>query len=201
MGVELPEVVAARKRHGRGERLKQHAAERVDVGASINSLSASLLRGNVVNRAHKDPRLGHRDTGGRLRATSEAEVGQVDVFPLADCGDQDVGWLHVPMYETLAMGCVQCLRNLIDDPRGSCWLEPSLLGDHVAQVGPVYEAHREVKRAVLVSRGVHRDDVWMLQLGSDPRFPPEAVSELRIVGQLRRDHLQRDSPLGVVLSR
>ena len=46
---------------------------------------------------------------------------------------------------------------------------------------------------------MNRDDVGVLDLRGDPRLALEASPELRVFGELGRDHLERDNPVGSAL--
>ena len=105
------------------------------------------------------------------------------------------------MHQASRVRGVQCLRHLVDDRRSPGGLEAALLVEDVAQVDAVDEAHRDEQRAVGLAHGVHGDHVGMLDLGGDRSFALKPRAELRILGVLRRDHLQRDDPVGEPLAR
>ncbi len=77
---------------------------------------------------------------------------------------------------------------------------PTALEDR-RQVLTVDEAHREVERAALLTRLVDRDDVGVVQRSREPGLTPEARAEVQVLGERRRDHLERDGTLQAVLNR
>ena len=81
MGEELGEIVVGGERHRAGERLKQHTAKRVDVGARVDGIAAGLLGRNVVDRP--DERPGARQPVAAHNVPGEAEVRQVHVLSAA----------------------------------------------------------------------------------------------------------------------
>ena len=106
MRVHLRHVRVLVVREALGERLVEHAAERIDVRAGVHLLAADLLRGGVVDGADEQAGLGQRVLGGVL---GEAEVGQVDVFLGPD---QDVGGLDVTVHEAARMRGIERRRDL-----------------------------------------------------------------------------------------
>ena len=63
---------------------------------------------------------------------------------------------------------------------------------HDLQVAALDEAHRDVQLPVDLARVVDRDDVRMLERGRHPRLGQEALPERDVLGELRREQLQRD---------
>ena len=76
--VHLRQLGVARERRPAGERVEQHGAERVHVGARVGVLAADLLGRGEVGRA--DEHAGAGEAGGRGRVLGQPEVGQVDVL-------------------------------------------------------------------------------------------------------------------------
>ncbi len=92
--IELRHLLAAvGERRVAGDRLEQHASERVLVGAGVEPAALDLLRGDVVDRADEGARGG--DAGVRGDPLGEAEVGQVGVLAAWALLDQDVARLDV----------------------------------------------------------------------------------------------------------
>ena len=61
---------------------------------------------------------------------------------------------------------------------------------------PVDQAHRDEQQALGLAGLVHRDDVLVIQGSRQPRLALEPLAEARVVGDLGRDHLQGDRPVG-----
>ena len=199
MGEELGEVVVGGKRHGPGERLEQDAPERVDIRACVHPVAAGLLGSHVVDRA--DERPGASQPVAADDVSREPEVRQVHVLAAAARGHQDVRGLDVPMHQPSRVGGVERLRDLVDDRGSPAGLEAALLGEDLAQVDTVDEAHRDEQRAVGLAHGVDGDHVRMLDLRGDRSLALEARAELGILGVLGRDHLERDDPVREPLAR
>src|SRR3982750_452924 len=61
--------------------------------------------------------------------------------------------------------------------------------------------HHEEIDAAVVPKVVQRADVWVIELGDGSRLTLEALTELRIGGQGRREHLDRDQPIQARVAR
>jgi hypothetical protein len=124
-------VGAAAERRPPGQALVQQAAERVEVGAPVQVVTANLLGGDVVDSAERAARS---DTGRLLRQSSgEPEVGQVAV---ATHVDQNVRRLDVAVHETALVRGVERVRDLFQQRQCALRREDSLLGQQVFQVVP-----------------------------------------------------------------
>ncbi len=180
----------ARVRDLARDRLVEHAAERVDVGARVDRALLELLGRGVVERPDHAPHL--RDLRLRAQVLHQAEVGQDGVHLVAGDLDQDVGGLDVAVDDPGRVGGVERVADLRDEARGEQRFEPALGAQQARQVGALDVAHRHVQQPVLLARVVDRDHVGMLDRGRRAELAPEAPAELVVVGELGRDHLQRD---------
>ena len=61
-------------RNAAGQRLKQHASQRVDIRTRIDPLAEKLLGRRVIDRSHHRP---GRQRGSRRQPFRQAEVGQI----------------------------------------------------------------------------------------------------------------------------
>ena len=77
--------------------------------------------------------------------------------------------------------------------------EPALASQQRAQVVAVDVAHRQVQAALVLARVEDRDDVRVVDVRGDARLADEALAKGRILGQGRRDELQRDRAVEVEL--
>ena len=105
------------------------------------------------------------------------------------------------MHQAAGVRGVEGLGNLVGDVRRAARLDPALLPQHGAQVGPLDEPHRDVEDLGVLVDGVHRDHVRMLDLGGDLRLAFEASPEHGVPRELRRDDLERHRPLRPELPR
>ena len=123
----------------------------------------------------------------------EAEVGEVDALAPAPTSSIRTlpGFTSRWTRPALVRG-VERGGDLGDDPRGARGLEPPLGRDQRPQVGALDEVHRHEQDAVLLAGVADLDDVGVADRDGGPRLAHEALAEPGVVGELRRDHLQRD---------
>ena len=98
------------------------------------------------------------------------------------------------MHQPAAMGRIERRSHLAHEPGRPMRLEVARSCDRGAQVHAVHEPHRDVEDAVLLPRGVDRDDVRVLDQRGEARLAHEAVPEPLLVRQVGSDQLQRDRP-------
>ena len=175
-----------------GEAFVEHAAERVDVGATVERQPLDLLGRGVLDGAHEDP--GPREIG-RRRLLRDAEVRQIDV--LGGLRDQDVRRLDVAVDQVAVVGGVQCARDLLEHVERAPDAQVPLPSKEGAQVGPVDVPHRDVEQTVGVASVdlagvVDRNHVRMVEPGCTLRLAHEPLAEARVVRQRRREHFERD---------
>ena len=88
-----------------GQRMEQHAAQRVDVGARVDPLAADLLGRDVAQRP--DPLARAAQPGAGADALREAEVRQVGVVTRAEPTTRlaltTTTWIFVPPRSTPAV--------------------------------------------------------------------------------------------------
>jgi hypothetical protein len=198
VGEEDGELALALERHPPGQRLVEHAGQRVDVGAAIDLLALDLLRRDVGDRAHEGLLSGQ---AARARGVlGQPEVRQVRVVVAAD---QDVGRLDVAVDQPVGMGLVERRADLGHQVDRALGIERAFVVQQPAQVGAVDVAHRQEDHAVGLAEVEDLDDMGMPQSGRDLRLaqeaPPHAVVARQAVGQdLERDAPAVADPLGPV---
>ena len=179
----------ARERDAAGERLEQHAAERIDVGGGRRGRAVQQLGRDVVDGA--DPAAGRRAGVARGQVLAGAEVRQPRVIAV----EQDVRGLDVAMDDAALMSGVQCRRHLLEqldrDPRLEACRAPQAL----SQIAARDPAHAQVEVAVDLSRLVDRDHIRVLERGHQPPLALEARDERPVGGERGGDQLQRDRAL------
>ncbi len=115
---------------------------------------------------------------------------------------QDVGQLDVPVHEPGRMRGVQRGRHLRGERGGLVARQPPTAApQQPLQVPARYEPRRDVQQPLIVARRVHRDDVRRVHRRARPRLPQEPGPKLLIVGQRRRDDLQRGQPTEHLIAR
>jgi hypothetical protein len=75
-------------------------------------------------------------------------------------------------------------------------LEAALAPQQLVQVQAFDVGHRQVQATVLLPECQDRNDMRMVEAGSDLRLPHESLPEALVLGQLRREELQCDVTSG-----
>jgi hypothetical protein len=135
--LELGHLVVAREGHAAGERLEEHAAERVDVGARVAALAAHELRRHEVDRADHHARLCERDVPGhrRVDAAGDPEVGEVGVLgAVLVARHQNVRGLDVAVHQSAPVRRVQRRRDRQEQSGRARRLERALVEQQRSQV-------------------------------------------------------------------
>ena len=189
-------ALALIRRHA-GERVVEHAAQRVDVGARVEALAADLLGRDVAERP--DPAAVAGGAGVRGHALGEPEVGQVGVVVGAE---QDVGGLDVAVDDAARVRRVERAGHLGDDVRRAGRVAGGARRARACAGRRLDVAHRDVERPVVaLARVVDRDDVGVVDRRRGARLADEAIAEVGVLGELRGDELQRDRAIEVELER
>ena len=192
---EHRDVRVAPERRIAAQTFEQQAAERVDVGSTVDLLARDLLRGNVVDGPDELPVL--REPHSLRQALGQTEVGEVGMIRALVAGagsDQDVRRLDVSMDEPTGMGEIERARDLgqqVDRLRG----RQGALPEPGPQVGPFDVAHRDEQVPVGLARLVDRNDVRMVDRRCEFGLGQEAFAEGSAGGEGRGQDLQRDLTL------
>ena len=135
-----------------GQRVEEHAAERVHVGPRADRPSGELL-GRQVSRC-----ASRRAAAARLLdGHRQAEVAEVDLLLVAArVGHEDVPRLDVAVDETVAVGGVERVGHAADDPDGHAEREAPAAIDEILEAAVLDEPHRDVEPARLLAAAVHR---------------------------------------------
>jgi hypothetical protein len=178
----------ARVRDLAGQRVVEHAAERVDVGARVDLLAGELLRRHEVDGADPLPRRGQPRLGADdLR---EAEVGEVGVL----AAEQDVGGLDVAVHQPDGVRGVQRGADLRADRGDAVGRQQAVARQQPLEVDALDVAHHEVEVAVLLAGGVDRHHVRVVDRRGHPRLALEPLAEAGVARAVRGDQLDRDRP-------
>ena len=84
--------IATGERQFAGEHLVEHHSQGVDIGALIAHFTASLLRAEIINRAHDRAGLSQA-----VRLTGELHQTEVHQLDHAGVCQHVVGWLDIAM--------------------------------------------------------------------------------------------------------
>ena len=171
-----------------GETLVEHAPERVAVRARVDGFAADLLGRQVVERP--DEPAGVRGVSAEL--LRDPEVGQVRVVAVVE---EHVRGLHVAVDERPPVRGVEGVGHLGQDAKRSLRAQLALAVEDASEVVALDEAHRQVELPVVLAGLVDRDHVRMVERGGEAWLAQEAGTERLVLGQLRRDQLQRDRAL------
>ena len=191
VGVDHGHVGDPRERDRPRERLEQHAAEPVDVGAPVDIVAANLLRRDVVDGAD-EMTVGRPTVGDALR---QPEVGEVDVLAAVLAVEEDVRRLHVAVDEPASMRRVQGVGDLARDRDRARRLERALAPEERLEVRALDEAHRDEQAIVGLAGLVDRHHVRMVERRRDPRLAQEALAKARVLRVALGEELERHAAL------
>ena len=112
----------------------------VDVGAIVDGLTTSLLRGKVLGGADDSCRLGHRRRGVCHRS-SDTEVHDLD-RPVA--GEHDVGRFDVAVDDAGCMGVRQGVEHPHAELQGTFGQDLATVPQHLTQGVALHQLHDDV---------------------------------------------------------
>ena len=145
-----------------GEYLVHDAAQRIDIGTRIGVLAARLLRGKVLGGTDNGRSLGHR-RGRIIQCTGDAKVHHLH---LAGIGEHDIRRLDIAVNDSRLMGCLQGLRDRLEDLRRLLGRQRAIFANNIAQRGPVDLLHHDIRDGHAVHLGlagvIDRDDIGMV---------------------------------------
>ena len=191
MRPELLEVVVAIEYDPAGEHFKQHAPERVDVGAAVDVGTVRLLGRDVVDRAERHPGPGQVLVVG---APGDAEVGQVSEVLAGALESSTLAGLTSRW--TSPSACASSSAPAIWSRIATARVARAVaLPEQSAQVDAVDIPHRQVEQPVLLPGAVDLDYVRVIDRRRQPALPLEPGAEHRVADGIRRDQLQRHRPI------
>ena len=127
----------------------------------------------------------------------ETEIGQVAAVARAD---QDVSGLHIPVNQPALVCGVERLSDRPEQAHRAVGVEPSLALEHAPQVSALHVAHRQEQPSIGLPRGVDGNDAGVVERGRDTALSEEAGAEPLVVRQIRREHLQRDRAIQMLVA-
>ena len=201
-GVEVElaqgEHVVALERGLADQHLKQHAAERVDIGACVDLRAAELLGRHVHRRAQDCPGRG----GRQLDAVDELGDPEIDDLGALAPGDlvigdqEDVGGLEIAVQDADRVSRGHGARDLPRHPQRRHHGERPVVVDRVAEGLAVQQLHDDVGSAIVGEAEVEDlDDPGVIDRGGGPRLGEEAIDEVGLRRHPRRHDLDRRAAL------
>ena len=151
--------------------------------------------GREVKRRADDRALGG-ERGLAVHA-GEAEVGDAGT---AGGLEEDVGGLQVAVKDAAAVGEVDRVRALGDDPR-RVDVGDTLAADHAVERRPLDELHGEVVDPVRLPALVEADDPVVVEAGDGLGLAVEALDALGVEGHARGEDLERDLAVELDVAR
>ena len=176
------------------QQLEENDAGRIQVGASVNGLAASLLGGEVLGGAHDGVRLRHRG----LRVRQGARDAKVHDLDLAVRRQHDVARLDVAVHQVVRVRVLEGGQDARHDLDGLVDRNGRTVGDQVLDRVPLDVLHDDVRHRDrtagrilddLLARVVDGDDVRVIQRRCRLRFATEARLEDRVLRQIAAQHL------------
>jgi hypothetical protein len=128
-------------------------------------------------------------------AFGEPEVGQVRVLLAISDRDQDVRRLDIAVHEAPVVCCVERRSDLCEQLDAARRFERAVVEQQFAQVDPGHIIHRQKQQAALFTGVMDPDHMLVAQRGGDSHLALKAQTELLIIGELGREHLQRVDPV------
>ena len=153
--------------------------------------SACLAQDKLGGEVGDGPDQGAR-AGGRRDGAGQAEVAELDP---AVVGDQDVFRLDVPVDQAGGVGGAEAFDDRIDQGQGQPRRQGALVVDDVAQRVALDVLHHQIGEPAVFALVQDAHDVRVGEPGGGLGFAAQPVQELRVVGQMGMEDLQRDIAL------
>ena len=181
-------VVVADERHLPRQALVEHEPEAVEVGATVELLSADDLRRQVLRGAHHDVVARQVVALGRAHRLGDAEVGEQEV---AVGAHEDVAGLHVAVDVAVPVRGVERRGDRRTHHDGEARRETFLFVEQVAQAAALHVLHDYDLVAFVGERVVNRDDVRMVEPRASEGLPAEAFDRGFVAGDVPFQHFDR----------
>ncbi len=190
------------ERQAAGHALEQRDAERVEVARGTGAPTLRLLGRGVVERAEEAALPGQ---GARL-LVEELRQSEVRERERTVGMNEDVPGLDVTMEDPAPVCVRERVRHAREPPRCLAtvhrgFAEPARVLDVLVEADTVDLLHREVQQPTSLAVAVDRDDVLMVKRRGRARLGTEAIPHVRVGGELRGEHLERDDAFERLLPR
>ncbi len=181
-----------------GKQLIADHAERIDVAPAIKLAFAERLLGRHVRR-RADRDAGDGEPRVALRGARDAEIRHHRTArrPI----EHDVVRLHVAMHDALRVRICQRIGHTREQPPRFADRQPWLAHQTLREALSVNERHDEVDDAFSLVHGVDRDDAGVGELRRGLRLAQKALAHIRVEGEFRREHLDRDTAIQTQIGR
>ncbi|CAM5453113.1 hypothetical protein SALBM135S_02439 [Streptomyces alboniger] len=180
--------VAAERRAAR-DQLVQQDARAVDVDGAGLRAALGGLGGDVRGRA--DEFLG-AGQAGRVGEACDAEVGEHRVHAPAVLLEQDVRGLQVAVHDAVGVARGERVGDLRGQEGRGDRGERAVLAEVAVQVRAVDQVHDQGEEVSLDDQVTRPDDVLVREPEQDGPLPQEAHHDVRVVGELFLQDLDRD---------
>ena len=171
------------------QHLVQHDAGRVEVGARVGlARLLALLRRHVLVRAEHEVRAREPRVLLRAEHAAEAEVGDLDDVALAE---QHVLRLDVAVDDAVSVRVRERAEHRADDAQ-RLGRRQRAFAQNLAQAAPLDVFHDEERTAVDLAAVDDGDDVGVRELAQHVGLAVEALEKLRVLREVRGEHLERD---------
>src|SRR5438094_306789 len=158
--------------------------------AATHRGALALLGRHVMRRADDHP--GRGEPRGGLERLRDPEVREHHATVVVE---HDVGGLHVAVHHTalvrVSQGAGRFPENALDLGDG----QRLLLLEQILERGTRDVFHHEVVEPTLTLDAIDGDDVGVVELGGGLGLLLEAAHHLIVLGDIGREHLDRDLPL------
>ncbi len=171
-----------------GQHLVSDERQGVLVAPAVDlAVTFALFRRHVVRRADHVARYRERLGTERL---GEPEVGEHE--PARRLLQHHVLRFHVPVNDAVPVRVSESRGRLPQVLQRDIHLQRARLAQDLPEAGPFDERHGEERKPVALVDGEDGYDVRMIQLTRSARLVLEALHDLRVLGEQRRQHLEGD---------
>ncbi len=171
--------------------------ERVQVAPAVNGLTHGLLGAHELCGPHDPARI-------RIQRRRRAHVRDAEIRDQRSAGSflqQDVVRLHVPVDDPASVCVRQRPGYLTEHARRLVGNQWSLGSKPFAQRDTGHVAHHEEDETRRLSNTMDGDDVRMGQSRSGARLTEEPFACVRLLREVRRQHLDRDVTVQLHIAR
>ncbi len=165
-------------------------AERILVRPAVDRGAFRLFGRHVVRCA--DDHAGAGEAAGGLQSLGDAEIGQHHAAVVVE---HDVGGLHVAVHHATLMRMAERAGRFPEHTLDIVVMQRLFLIEHVLESSTHDVLHDEIVEPAFALDAVDRNDVGVIELGGRLRFLLEALDNVLVHRDVRRQHLDRHFPL------